>query len=225
MDERERQQRIAASRAGRRAAADGEPTAWFDPLYAAAQQADDPESVPWVDLAPNRVLRAWLAETAPAPTRCLVIGSGLGDDAALLAEAGHAVTAFDVAPTAVAWSRRRFPHLPIDWTVARLEDPPAAWVRGFPLVVEVYTVQSLPLAVRRDTCAACARLVAPGGRLVAVARGRDDAETDPKGPPWPLSQAEMGWFAVDGLAVERLDALPDPDDARTLRRLGVFRRP
>lgn len=225
MDERERQQRIAASRAGRKAMADGEPTAWFDPLYAAARQADDPESIPWVDLAPDPLLRDWLVAAAPVPTRCLVIGCGLGDDAALLAEAGHRVTAFDVSSTAVDWCRRRFPCLPIDWRVARLEEPPAGWVRGFALVVEVDTVQSLPLDVRREACAACARLVEPGGRLLVVTRGRDDAETAPKGPPWPLSATEMTWFAVDGLSAERLEVLPHPDDPGILRRLGVFRHP
>lgn len=223
MDEQERRRRIAASRAGRRAAADGDPSAWFDPLYAAAREADDPESVPWIRLAPNPILLEWLPSAPPAG-RAVVVGCGLGDDAEALAARGLQVTAFDVAPSAVDWCRRRFPDSDVDYVTADLFAPPPAWVGGFDLVVEIKNVQALPLAVRAEAATAVARLVAPGGVLLSVAQARPEHEIDPKGPPWPLTAAEMAGFAVDGLAEQALDSLPAATSPDRRYWRGVYRR-
>ena len=85
-----------------------EDTAWFEQLYASAEAGEG--SVPWFRGGPNPFLAQWVAEHAGegAGRRALVIGTALGDDAELLAAHGFAVTAFDIAPTAIEGARRRF---------------------------------------------------------------------------------------------------------------------
>jgi hypothetical protein len=63
---------------------DGDPTAWFERLYADAAQGQ--AIVPWDRRAPHPLLVEWV-EQQPASSgrRTLVVGSGLGDDAAFLA--------------------------------------------------------------------------------------------------------------------------------------------
>ena len=224
MDQRERDLRIEASRAGRRAAAEGNVTSWFDPLYRAAREADAPGDVPWVDQRPNRFFVQWLDRERPAPCRACVVGCGLGDDAEELAGRGFDVVAFDIAPTAVDWCRERHPDSAVDYAVADFHALPPAWRGAFDLVVEVYNVQALPLGERARSAAAVASLLAPGGRLVAICRGRPDDETDPQGPPWPFSAGEMGLFAGGGVVQESLETIDDPDDEGVTRLRGVYRR-
>lgn len=90
--------------------------AWFEDRYRAAEAGEGLPS--WADLRPNPHLTDWIVAARPALGRVAVVGCGLGDDAAALAQAGFSVTAFDVAPTAVASAARRFPGVAVDWRAA-----------------------------------------------------------------------------------------------------------
>jgi len=172
-------------------------TAWFDTLY---RQADrDSRAIPWADLEPT----PWL-DGFPQVTRgrAAVVGCGLGDDAEAMSRAGYDTVAFDVSPAAVAWCRERFPDSDVTYEVGDLLDLPADWVGAFDAVVEARTIQSLPLSLREEATDAVASLVAPGGRALVVAWSRPDHES-PTGPPWPLSEAEMGRFLQSGLVLDR----------------------
>jgi SAM-dependent methyltransferase len=188
----------------------GDATGWFESLYAEAD--GEAGAISWADLAPNPALVSWLERwTVPEGARVLVPGGGLGDDAALLAASGARVTAFDVSPTAVDWARRRHPEVGARWHVADVLDLPRAWHRAFDLVAEVYTLQCLPAAARPVAIDALAATVAPGGRLVAVGRLRDD-DDEPDGPPWPLAARELRRFEDRGLVeVELVDRMDDED--------------
>lgn len=206
----------------------GDGTGWFERLY--AQAGGDPATIPWGDLRPSPDLVTWLEREEPAAgTRCAVVGCGLGDDAAELARRGLRVSAFDLAPTAVEWARRRFSELPIEWRAQDLLAPfPPGWVGGFGLVVEIYTLQALPQQLRAGAAAAIASLVAPGGTLLTVCRSRPDGTPEPEGPPWPLPKAHLReWFLPAGLREaslhERLDAEEDRPPPVT-RAIGVWRR-
>ena len=170
-----------------------EDTAWFERLYAAAETGE--AEVPWDRGGPNPFLVQWVREREPegAGRRALVIGTALGDDAELLAGRGFAVTAFDVAPTAIEAARRRYPDSDVDYRVADLLALPAEWRGAFDLVAECITVQALPVSLRSQAIDAIASAVAPGGTLVVVS-GIFSGDGERPGPPWELTRAELDEF-------------------------------
>ena len=193
-------------------------TGWFDELY--RDVAGDWSRIPWANLEPNPHLVQWLATDPPGPDRsCLVVGCGLGDDAEALASAGYAVTAFDIAPTAIAAARRRFPETRVRYEVADVLAPPESWAGRFDLVFESYTLQSIPAAPRAVAMRSIARCVAPTGRLVVLCRGREDEPPSPH-PPFPLSDADLGGFLEHGLVVRSFERFLD-GEAPPVRRFRV----
>jgi SAM-dependent methyltransferase len=178
-----------------------EDTAWFEELYADAEAGR--REVPWDRGGPNPFLEQWVRERAGdgAGRRALVVGTALGDDAELLAERGFAVTAFDIAPTAIERARRRFPSSSVEYVVADLLDLPAQWRGTFDLVAEAITVQALPVSLRDRAIDAIASTVAPGGTLVAVS-GIHEGDGERDGPPWPLTRDELDRFERELRPVE-----------------------
>jgi SAM-dependent methyltransferase len=199
---------------------DGDSTGWFERLYADAAQGQ--AIVPWDRRAPHPLLVEWV-ERQPARSGCrtLVVGSGLGDDAAFLAARGYRVIAFDISKSAIESARRRFPTTPADFRVADLLNPPAEWHQRFDLVVETYTTQSLPIRLRPIVALHVGRFVAPGGTLLvlAVASAGDEPV---EGPPWPLSRADIESFAVEGLELASAEFVRDPPGMHHWR--AVFTR-
>jgi SAM-dependent methyltransferase len=199
---------------------EGDATGWFERLYAEA--ADGQAVVPWDRRAPHPLLVEWI-EQRPAlcGSRTLVVGSGLGDDAAYLAAQGYRVIAFDISHSAIEAARRRFPTSPVDFRVADLLNPPAEWREHFDLVVETYTTQSLPVRLRPTVVLHVGRFVAPGGTLLVLAVARD-ADESVDGPPWPLTRADVGSFAVEGLEAVSVEEIRDPPETHRWR--AVFSR-
>ncbi len=231
----------------------GDALGWFDALYKEA--AGDNEKIPWADLEPNRFLRAWAEKSGlrGAGRRALVIGCGLGDDAFYLDDLGFEVTGFDISPTAIEWARRLHADREIRFEVADLFDPPVEWTvtrnsvviargsagsktknpvaiargsdRGFEFVLEVYTIQPLPIDMRERVMDSIASFVAPGGELVVVTRGRGDDEEVVK-VPWPVSRKELARFEENGLVQTYFEVMPDDtDDEPADRFVVVYRRP
>jgi SAM-dependent methyltransferase len=159
------------------------------------------------------VLVEWL-DAGPPPDGsppALVVGCGLGDDATELARRGYDVTAFDRSPTAIDWCRRRFPDSGVDFQIGDVFALQAAWRRYFRLVVEINTIQSLPVPRRAEVIAAIAATVARGGLLFVRCVLRNDG--DPvESRPWPVSPAQLRLFAGEGLrelSYEITDVSPD----------------
>lgn len=175
-----------------------EPSAWFEVLYKEA--SGDAVQVPWAKLLPHPYLQNWLESYQPQTNnhKAIVIGCGLGDDAEALAAVGFSVTAFDISPTAIAWCKQRFPNSSVNYTVADLFNLPNEWQQGFDFVFESRNIQALPLSVRPKVISAIAQLVAINGTLLLITRIRD-TDTEPDGPPWALSNAELSQFQQLGL--------------------------
>lgn len=172
---------------------------WFESVYRLAEK--DPARVPWANLKPHPLTRAWTLGQARGLTslKVLDVGCGLGDNAECLAEAGAEVVAFDLVAEAISWAKQRFPASKVDYQVAELFTLPPKWQGAFGLVHECYTLQALSVALVPKALGIMAQLLAPGGHLLVVARARGEEE-DVSGPPWPLPPSFIDEAKRQGLA-------------------------
>jgi hypothetical protein len=94
-----------SARLAARAIQAGQPTAWFETLYAGGRRGEI--DMPWDRAEPLSLLRDWLprADTATSPT-AVVVGCGLGVDAQFVASRGYRTTAFDISDTVAVLPRR-----------------------------------------------------------------------------------------------------------------------
>jgi len=174
-------------------------------------------------MEPRPALVQWLTQNPQDGDgkRALVIACGLGDDAEALAALGFDVTAFDIAPTAIEWCNKRFPDSSVDYHVADMFDPPAEWIGAFDFVLEIFTVQALPIEIRPKVVAAIKKFVVPKGYLLVIAIGLDVEER--KGPPWPLTSAELKLFENEGLIRMEHNKKPIRPDANRATWQVTFR--
>lgn len=221
-EKRERTRELAAEFNER-----GDPLGWFEALY--KESGGDTEKIPWADMAPNRFFKAWAEENGlkGEGRTAMVVGCGLGDDAKYLHDLGFKVTAFDISPTAIEWAKKIYGDSDIRFEVANLFDPPKEWISGqkippttaggtdtqagFEFVLEIYTIQPLPIEIRPKVIDAIAAFVAPGGELIVVTRGRDDDE-EVGDVPWPLSKYDLSRFEKNGLSQMSFQDFVDEED-------------
>jgi hypothetical protein len=223
------QNRITVREMARQSLEQGDGMAWFELLYARAQQ--DTTQIPWADLVPNPNLLDWLnrdplprSDSPLVPRLALVIGSGLGDDAEALAHRGFATTAFDISASAIAWSQKRFPTSTVFYVAADLFAAPQQWQGQFDFVLESYTLQALPSNLRAKAYPCIAAFLAPGGTLLVIARGREPSE--PEGHiPWPLTLADLSQFETYGLQQVSLEDYWDQEDPPVRRFRVTYVKP
>ncbi|MDQ2746711.1 MAG: class I SAM-dependent methyltransferase [Acidobacteriota bacterium] len=213
-DARERTKEIQAEYAEK-----GDALGWFDALYREAN--GDNERIPWADLEPNKFLRRFAEQTNLQGNNrnALVVGCGLGDDAKFLHDLGFRVTAFDISPTAIEWARKIHAGTDIKFFTADLLDTPNEWFQAFEFVLEVYTIQPLPLEIRPRVIDAIANFVQLNGELVVVTRGREDDEIPPE-MPWALSKKDLSRFETNGFFRENLTEMTG-DEEPPIRRFVV----
>ena len=174
-------------------------TGWFEVLYRSA--GGSPAAIPWADMQPNPNFTEWAERRGlrGGGQAALVIGCGLGDDAQALDRLGFNVTVFDISQTAVEWCRSRFPTSSVDYRVMDLFRAPESWNRGFDFVLEAYTLQVLPPTLQRTAMRCIAACIAPGGRLLVIARGRDVDDRCSASMHWRLSCEDLNGFLEAGL--------------------------
>ncbi|HEX6524431.1 MAG TPA: class I SAM-dependent methyltransferase [Streptosporangiaceae bacterium] len=226
-EDRARARQLAAQ-----AVAEGDATGWFEKLYGEAEAGVS--VVPWADGEVNPHLVKWAAERSGGRTngggfgggqRALVVGCGLGYDAEFLAGLGFEVTAFDVAPTAIAAAKRAYPGSTVNYVTADLLDLPDSWAGAFDLVAEIYTVQPLFGPARSAALAALHVPVAPGGTLLVISRATNEENPDrnPSMMPWPLTRRELK-LAGGPLRAHTIKQFLDDEDPPKLRWQAEFRR-
>lgn len=205
--------------------ATGDPTGWFDRLYAAGAAGRVP--VPWSRREPHPLLAGWSQrhDLHGEGKRAIVPGCGLGADAEYLAGLGFATTAFDISPTAIRLARQRHPGSTVEYLTADLLHFPRPWLQAFDLVTEIITMQALPRDLRQQATASVARLTAPGGTLLIIAAACDSTGESQPGPPWPLTRAEIDSFGTDGLTQTAIEITPMPGEPAECRWRAEFHRP
>ena len=218
--------RFRARQLAAEAVASGDGTGWFEKLY---EEADAGVSVvPWADNLPNPQLVQWMRQRRERGSgrTALVVGCGLGHDAEYLAGLGFTVTAFDVAPSAIAAAQRQHPDSRVTYVTADLLNLPEEWAGAFDLVVEAYTVQPLYGATREAAIATLSVPVAPGGTLLVIARAtnEEDPFRDPALMPWPLTRAELDAIAGGVLRAVLVEQFDDEEQPPKLRWRAEFRR-
>lgn len=201
----------------------GDETGWFEALYKEAEGNN--ESIPWADLEPNRFLQEWADNTnlRGDGRKALVVGCGLGDDAKFLYDLGFDVTAFDISPTAIEWAKKLHADTEIRFETADLFQPFRGWLGAFEFVLEVYTIQPLPLAIREKVIDAIAAFVAPDGELIVVTRGREDDE-EPLELPWALSRKDLSQFEMNGFEQIGFEIMPGDEDTPADRFVVQYRK-
>jgi SAM-dependent methyltransferase len=174
------------------------------------------------------LLSDWIATAEPDGTgkSALVVGAGTGWDAELIADLGYDTIAFDISPSAIETAKRTHPDSKAQYLTADLLSPPAEWHRAFDLVVEIYTVQALPIPLQPTAIKQVGEQVRPGGTLLVIAAARDDdlPDADIEGPPWPLTRAAIDSFAIADLRLIQLDRFPSPADPTVLRWRAEYLR-
>jgi 2-polyprenyl-3-methyl-5-hydroxy-6-metoxy-1,4-benzoquinol methylase len=218
---------VQAQRLARESLARDDATGWFENLYAAASGGE--AVVPWDRGFANPLLTEWFEASEPdgSGKTAVVIGAGTGWDAELVADHGYDTTAFDISPTAVETAQRNHPDSKAQYVVANLLDTPAEWHRAFDLVVEIFTVQALPIALQRTAVQKVGELVGPGGTLVVIAAPRAEGQADDEveGPPWPLTRATVESFAsTPDLRLITLEEVPVPTNPAATRWRAEFLR-
>ena len=162
-----------------------DPLSWFEELYFSSRR--DRRLIPWDWMEPHPFLVEWTEENQHTG-RALVVGSGLGEDAAFLYEKGWKVTAFDVSESAVEWASQLHKGKEIDWLVGDLVQPAQRWKEAFDLVLEVHILQAIPKEIRNRAYRNLAPLLDRKGLLMCIGRLANGLEEQNDAPPWPLSR-------------------------------------
>lgn len=216
MDAKERLKEIQAEFAKR-----NDVFGWFDALYREAN--GNHEAIPWADLEPNKFFVEFAKKTNLQGNgrKALVVGCGLGDDAEYLHKLGFDVTAFDISETAIKWARKLYPE--IHFEVADLFQPFRAWLGAFDFVLEIYTIQPLPLEMRAEVIDAISRFAGKNGKIVVVTRGREDDEI-PLEIPWALSRQDLSRFEENGFKQIYFEEMPGDETPPIPRFVVEYKR-
>jgi hypothetical protein len=94
---------------------------------------------------------------------------------------------------------------------------------AFEFVLEIYTIQPLPLEMRGETIDAISNFVAPRGKIVVVTRGREDDEI-PLELPWALSRQDLSRFEANGLTQTYFEEMLDEETPPVKRFVVEYSR-
>ena len=199
------------------------PLGWFEILYRKANEEN--LAIPWDDNAPNpNLVEFCQSNSLEGRSRtALKIGCGFGHDAEYLQTLGFQVTGFDLAPSAIAAAKAKFPKSKIRYLQEDLFNFPNDLIRAHDFVLESYTLQAIPKDIRRKAVPVIASLVKPGGELLVITRGREENDLEGK-LPFPLPKSEMFRFKEFGLKLIQLEDYFDHEEPPLRRFRAHFKK-
>ena len=179
----------------------------------------------WDRGGPSPPLKQYL-ERHVVRGRALVPGSGRGHEVALAVEHGLDATGLDIAPTAVAEARARYPHLAERFVTASLFDPPEEMRGAYDVVLEHTCMSALQPTLRPDYRRGIDLTLRRGGLLIGVWYISPALDPGEEGPPYPFRVAELTALFAEGYEIVE-DYVPEvafagregQERVRVLRRL------
>jgi len=161
----------------------------------------------WDKGAPAPAMKQYL-ERHPARGRALVPGCGRGHEVALAVEHGLDATGLDIAPTAVAEARAKYPNLTERFVTGNLFDPPKSMRGAFDVVLEHTCMSALPPAMRADYRRGIDLTLRPGGLLIGVWYINPALDPGEEGPPYPFPVPDLTALFATGYKIVD-DYVPD----------------
>ena len=177
-----------------------DPLSWFEDLYKHSDEERD--LIPWDWREPHPYLVEWVKSTEYRG-KALVVGCGLGEDAAFLSKMGWEVTAFDISNSAIEWAKNLHGDVSVEWLVEDLLELPSSWTASYDLVLEVHIIQAIPRKIGKIASERLAPLVSEGGHLVCIGKLKEARDED-SGPPWQLS---LAFIKRIGKGLDKVDLL------------------
>jgi len=193
---------------------------FFESIY--KQSQGDCKQIPWAQMKTNVYLEEYL-QMHLGEGKAIVIGCGLGDDAAALEEAGFDVTAIDISTTAINWCKDRYDYTNIDFQVQDIFALPEQMLGQYDFVFESRTIQSLALEHRNTIIGAITSLLSPRGKLLAIADGKNEGEQH-DGPPWPLERNELRLFENHDLSELEFSIFANETQQSSLKFRALYQR-
>lgn len=161
----------------------------------------------WDKGAPSPPMKQYL-ECHAVSGRALVPGCGRGHEVALAVEHGLDATGLDIAPTAVAEARERYPNLAACFVTGDLFNPPAEMRGAFDLVLEHTCMSGLPPALRAHYRRGIDLTLRRGGLLIGVWFINPDLDPGEEGPPFPFTLDDLTALFAEGYEITE-DYVPD----------------
>jgi len=160
------------------------------------QEAYEKRETPWEKGKPHPALLDLLATHGPLAGEIFVPGCGSGHDVRALSTPQNHVLGIDLAPFAIE-KARSFPKVGNEeYQLGDLFALPPALDGKFDVVFEHTCFCAIDPARRTDYVEAVVRLLAPGGRFIAIFFLNPD--NDDEGPPFPVNAEELEkLFGVD----------------------------
>lgn len=149
-------------------------------------QAYQENFTPWDKGEPSPPLVEWLARNQVSG-RVLVPGCGVGHDVAHLVALGIDAHGLDIAPTAIARAKERYPQLADRFVLADLFEHQGE----FDAIIEHTCLCALPPEWREKYRDAVARLLKPGGLLIGAWFVNPEMDPGETGPPFGISPDEL----------------------------------
>src|SRR5271170_203422 len=178
----------------------------------------------WDRGGPSPAMKQYL-ERCTVRGRALVPGCGRGHEVALAVEHGLDAMGLDIAPTAVAEARARYPQLAERFVTGSLFDPPEGMRGAYDVVLEHTCMSALPPAMRADYRRGIDLTLRRGGLLIGVWYIEPPLDPGEEGPPFPFSVADLTALFAEGYEILD-DYVPDVafPGREGRERVRVFRR-